>query len=322
MTTEPMAELPAARTPLYGIGLKVASTVAFTMMSAGVRWLSVRYPVGELVFVRCLFALIPVALWLWLSGLGLREVRPANIGGHLKRGVISTVGMTCGFIGLSMLPLTDAVAIGYVTPLLVVILAAVVLKETVRAYRWGAVVIGLIGVGLMLSPHMGSGMIAAGLAAGPALGATAALFGAFCSAAATIEVRQLTRSETTASIVTIFMVFVSALSFFTILFGWNMPSATDALVMVTVGILGGLGQIFLTESYRHADTSVIAPFEYSTMLWAVMIGFLLFGETPSRIVVIGAAIVIMAGLFVLWRERRLGLDRAEAQRAAAPQRTV
>ncbi len=164
MTTQLMVDDKPAHTPLYGIGLKVASTVAFTMMSAGVRWLSARYPVGELVFIRCLFALIPVALWLWISGLGLREMRPNNLGGHLRRGGISTIGMACGFIGLSMLPLTDAVAIGYVTPMLVVILAAVVLKETVRAYRWGAVVIGLIGVGLMLSPHLTSGALAGGLA--------------------------------------------------------------------------------------------------------------------------------------------------------------
>jgi drug/metabolite transporter (DMT)-like permease len=96
----------------------------------------------------------------------------------------------------------------------------------------------------------------------------------------------------------------------------------DAVVMVAVGILGGLGQIFLTESYRHAETSVIAPFEYSTMLWAVVIGFVLFGEKPATIVIAGAAIVILAGLFVLWRERRLGLDRDAAARANAPQRTV
>jgi drug/metabolite transporter (DMT)-like permease len=175
---------------------------------------------------------------------------------------------------------------------------------------------------VMLSPHLGSGALAQGLAAGSALGALVALCGAACSAAATIEVRQLTRTETTASIVTIFMLMTCMLSLFTVFFGWTMPTPADAAIMIAIGVLGGIGQITLTESYRYADASLVAPFEYTTMIWAVALGFFILGELPQPAVIIGAIVVIASGLFVLWREHRLGLLRSDSQRAAAPQRTV
>ncbi len=308
--------------PLFGVGLKVVSALAFTLMSAAVRWLSSRYPVGELIFVRSFFALIPVAGWLMWRGLSLSSARPVALIGHIRRGCIGATGMACGFVALSLLPLADAVAIGYATPLLVVILAVVVLKEKVRAYRWSAVFFGLIGVVVMLSPHLGGSAVSGNGAAASAFGALIALAGAMCSAGATIEVRQLTRTETTASIVTVFMLLTTALSLCTVFFGWTMPGPADAFVMLSVGILGGIGQITLTESYRYADASLVAPFEYTTMIWAVALGFFILGEWPQDVVFIGAAIVIASGLFVLWRERKLGLLRHESQRASAPQRTV
>jgi drug/metabolite transporter (DMT)-like permease len=311
-----------SRSPLFGVGLKVVSALAFTLMSAGVRWLAPRYPVGELIFVRSFFALIPVVAWLAWRGLTLASARPVSVLGHLRRSLIGSTGMACGFVALSLLPLADAVAIGYATPLLVVILAVVVLKEKVRAYRWSAVFIGLIGVVVMLSPHLGGSTPVSGVAAGSALGAVIALCGAMCSAGATIEVRQLTRTETTASIVSVFMIATSVMSLCTALLGWTMPETGDAAAMIAIGVLGGIGQITLTESYRYADASLVAPFEYTTMIWAVALGFLILGEWPQDVVFIGAAIVIASGLFVLWRERKLGLLQSESQRAAAPQRTV
>jgi drug/metabolite transporter (DMT)-like permease len=318
----PPAVENTAHSPLFGVGLKVVSALAFTLMSAGVRWLSSRYPVGELIFVRSFFAMIPVIAWLMWRGLTLASARPVALLGHVRRGMIGSTGMACGFISLSLLPLADAVAIGYATPLLVVILAVVVLKEKVRAYRWSAVFIGLIGVLVMLSPHLSGTVPVSGVAAGSAIGAMIALAGAACSAGATIEVRQLTRTETTASIVTVFMMMTSLLSLCTLFFGWVTPNLLDAAVMIALGILGGIGQITLTESYRYADASLVAPFEYTTMIWAVALGFFILGEWPQNVVFIGAGIVIVSGLFVLWRERELGLLRPESQRASAPQRTV
>ncbi len=123
-------------------------------MSAGVKALSVRYPTGEIVFVRSFFALIPLLIWLAWQGPIVAALKTKNLRGHLKRGVIGSTGMFCGFASLSFLPLSDAVAIGYAAPLAVVVLAAVILKERVRIYRWSAVTIGFAGVLIMLAPYL------------------------------------------------------------------------------------------------------------------------------------------------------------------------
>jgi drug/metabolite transporter (DMT)-like permease len=220
--------------------------------------------------------------------------------------------MFSGFLALSYLPLHDAIAIGYASPLIVVILAAVILKETVRAYRWTAVVLGFVGVLIMLSPHLSSGSLAAGLASGgPAVGALFSLFGAFCSAGATIQVRRLTQIENTGAIVFYFSLLTTALGLMTIVLGWTLPTLEDFLLLVLIGILGGIGQILLTQSYRFADTSIVAPFEYTTMIWTLLFGWFVFGELPTAAVSVGATIVAAAGLFVLWRERQLGLKRVK-----------
>jgi drug/metabolite transporter (DMT)-like permease len=303
--------------PLLGIAFKVLSALAFTLMSAGIKRLGADYPTGELVFFRSAFALLPLLVWLAWQGDLASAVRTRNVVGHLRRGLIGSAAMFCGFVGLSYLPLSDAVAIGYASPLIVVMLAALVLKERVRAYRWSAVVIGFIGVLIMLSPHLNAGVIGSGLAGGPAVGALYALLGAACAAGATIEVRRLTATERTGAIVFYFSVLTSLLGLTTIILGWRWPSPGEFGLLVVIGILGGIGQILLTQSYRHADASLVAPFEYSTMIWAVLIGWFAFGHWPEEAVLAGAAVVAGAGLFVLWREHRLGLERAKEVETAS-----
>jgi drug/metabolite transporter (DMT)-like permease len=303
--------------PLYGISLKLISGLAFTCMSALIKAMSVRYPIGQLVFFRSSMALIPLLIWLaYLRHLSdaITTTRPLN---HLKRGIIGSTGMFCGFAALSYIPLPDAVAISYATPLLVVVLAALVLGETVRIYRWSAVAIGIVGVALMLSPHLSPARLAEMTQGGPAIGAMFALSGALCSAAATIEVRKLTETETTGAIVFYFMMLTALLGLITIVLGWAMPQTLlDWAALIAIGILGGIGQIMMTQSYRYADASLIAPFEYTQMIWAVALGWFVFGDFPARIVLVGAGIVIAAGLFVLFREQQLGLLKAKVREAA------
>ena len=155
--------------------------------------------------------------------------------------------------------------------------------------------IGFVGVLIMLMPHLNAGALVEGLSGGPAVGALFALLGAFCSAGATIQVRRLLMTEKTGAIV----------------LGWHLPGPADATLLVVIGILGGIGQILLTQSFRYADASLIAPFEYTTMLWAFLIGWFAFAQAPQEAVIVGAGIVAAAGLFVLWREHRLGLMRAK-----------
>jgi drug/metabolite transporter (DMT)-like permease len=280
-------------------------------MSAGVKLVAERYPIGEVVFFRSAFALVPLLAWLSWRGDLINAVRTDDLKGHLLRGIISTSGMFAGFIALSYLPLSDAVAIGYASPLITVVLAALILKETVRAYRWSAVVVGFVGVIIMLLPHLNGSIVAQGLAGGAGVGALFALFAACCSAGATIQIRRLMVRERTGAIVFYFSLLTTFMGLMTIVLGWRMPDLADAVLLVVIGILGGIGQILLTLSYRHADTSVIAPFEYTTMLWAVLIGWFAFSQLPQATVVAGGLIVAAAGCFVLWRERQLGLQRAK-----------
>jgi drug/metabolite transporter (DMT)-like permease len=302
--------------PLLGISLKVISALAFTLMSAVVKTLSVRYPVGQLIFCRSFFALVPLIVWLSFQGPVLAAIRTTRLGSHIRRGLIGTCGMLCGFVSLKLLPLPDSIAIGYASPLLAVVLAAVVLKETVRIYRWSAVAVGFVGVLIMLSPHLNAATFTKIASGGVATGAAFGLLGAFCSALAMTEVRRLTRSETTGAIVFYFTLLSSCAGLASIAFGWNWPfTAFDAFLMVLMGILGGIGQILLTSSYRHGDASLVAPFEYTSMIWAVGLGYLLFGDIPQPIVLIGAAVVIAAGIFVIWREKQLGTLRPENREA-------
>jgi drug/metabolite transporter (DMT)-like permease len=307
--------------PFVGIALKVLSALAFTLMSAGVKTVSADYPTGEIVFFRSAFALVPLIVWLRWQGDLINAVRTTNIAGHLLRGLIGTCGMFASFVALSYLPLPDTVAIGYAAPLITVLLAAVLLKETVRAYRWSAVVIGFIGVLIMLTPHFNASSIARGLSGGPAIGAVFALFAAFCAAGATIQVRRLTQSEKTGAIVLYFSLMTTFLGLSTIVLGWRLPGLGDFGLLVLTGILGGIGQILLTQAYRYGDASLLAPFEYTTMIWALLAGWFIFGQLPQAAVIVGGVIVSAAGVFVVWRERRLELIRVKEVEVASQRST-
>ena len=142
------------------------------------------------------------------------------------------------------------------------------------------------------------------------MGAMLGLVGALFGAGSAIQTRALTRSETTSSIVLYFSVICTLAGLATWPFGWLMPNWPELTALIVIGICGGLAHILLTESYRLAPASLIAPFDYTSMLWALVLGFLVFAEVPSGLVFVGAGIIAGAGLFVIWRERRIGLQRA------------
>ncbi|MGL5117425.1 MAG: DMT family transporter, partial [Beijerinckiaceae bacterium] len=312
--------------------LKIVSTLCFTLMAACVKVIGeahpgdpLYYPVGQTVFCRSLFALVPVFLWLGWRGELISAFRGSSMLAHARRGFFGSVGMFSGFTALILLPLADATAISYAAPLFTVALAAIILKERVRIYRWSAVGIGFIGVVLMLIPYLGAGGPPAG---GSFTGAMLGLMGAICSAFATIETRKLTDKETTGAIVSYFMLLTTLIGLATLSLGlfspglaWKWPNAMDAALLVAMGVMGGIGQITMTQSFRLADASVIAPFDYISMIWAIAIGWLLFGQLPQAIVLAGAVVVVASGIFVIWRERQLGLDRTR-QRKATPNRAL
>lgn len=302
--------------PVRGILLKIASVLVFIVMASLIKYTSDRVPPGEAVFFRSLFAMPVILAWLgWRHELrkGLQTAQPM---GHVWRGVVGTMAMGLGFAGLAFLPLPEVTAISYAAPLLVVIFAAMFLGEEVRLFRISAVIVGIVGVLIVLSPRLSVG---ADLSHAEALGAMLVLGGAVFAALAQIFVRKLVATESTSAIVFYFSLTATLLSLITLPFGWVLPSASDAALLVAAGLLGGVGQIFLTSSYRHADASVIAPFEYVSILFALGIGYWVFSEVPTWTMLGGALLVVLAGIMIILRERQLGIERARQRKAMTPQ---
>jgi drug/metabolite transporter (DMT)-like permease len=298
---------------LKAILLKLVSALLFALMQALVRYIGDIVPLGQVVFFRSVFAILPVLLiYAWRRELAA-AVRTKRPFGHLGRGMLAVVGMFLNFAALARLPLVEATAIQFATPLVTVAFAAWFLGERVRIFRWSAVAIGFAGVIVMLWPHLSWSHLALGSTA-TAVGAACALAGAFTNAGSVIQTRRLTDSETTSSIVLYFSIFCAFAGLLTYPLGWHSPTWPQLSALIAVGLLGGLAHILVTESYRFAPASVIAPFDYSMMIWAFLLGYALFGELPTIYVFVGSAIVAAAGLLVIWRERQLGLQRARAAR--------
>lgn len=285
------------------------------VMAALMKLLSETLPIGEVMFARSFFALLPLSVWLAWRGEFPAALKTRNIKGHVLRGAFGGVALGSYLVALTYLPLPDVTAIQFLAPLLTLALASVLLGEVVGIFRWSAVGVGFIGVVLILWPYLGHGWTTADEGA---IGALIAVLAAALTSLAMIQVRHLTGSETTGSIVFYFSVTCALLALLTMPFGWSMPTPREAALLVTIGLIGGVGQILLTQSYRFAPASVIAPFDYTAMIWSLILGFMIFGEVPVPIVLVGAAVVIAAGLFVIWRERRLGIERARQRRAGQP----
>lgn len=303
--------------PMVGIGLKIAS-VAVLLSMASMLKASEGVPPGQLVFFRSFFAILPIVIFLALRrefGVGIKTDRPMA---HFWRGLVGVGGMGFGFYALTKLPLPEAVSIGYAMPILIVVFGAVFLKEEVRLYRWSAVGVGILGVAIILWPRLtvftgGAGPIS-DLTLGALASLTAAVFGAF----ATLHVRNLLQTERSATIVLYFSITCSFAGLLTLPFGWTWPSAEQAALLVGAGITGGIGQILMTEAYRRADVSVVAPFEYTSLLLSIIIGYLIFRDVPTPQMLIGAVIVVGAGIFIIWREHALGLERKVRQFSPPP----
>jgi drug/metabolite transporter (DMT)-like permease len=301
--------------PLRGIALKLASVIVFIVMASVIKAVADRVPAGQTVFFRSFFAIPVIVVWLAMRHELTTGFRAAAPMGHFWRGFAGTIAMGLGFAGLAYLPLPEVTAIGYAAPLLTVVFAAMFLGEEVRAFRITAVALGLVGVMIVLSPRL-TVVDSAGYA--EAFGAMLVLASAVFAALAQVFVRKLVMTEKTPAIVFWFSVTASLLALTTLPFGWVWPTPGEAALLVTAGLLGGVGQIFLTSSYREADASLVAPFDYASMIFALLIGYFVFAEVPTGTMLLGAGIVIFAGCLIIWRERQLGLERARQRKAMTP----
>ena len=308
---------PSRGGPLRGITLKVVSVCFFVVMATLLKATGT-IPAGELVFFRCFFAILPVVAWLLWRGQLRSALHTRNPLGHIVRALVGASSMGLGFFALTRLPLPEATAIGYAAPLLIVIFSALLLKERVHVFRWTAVSVGLVGVVIILWPRLTLFTGGAPLGDAEAVGAIAAFGGAILTAFALMQVRKLTRTERTEAIVVYFFISASVLSLATIPFGWAMPTPEQAALLVGAGFAGGVGQLLMTSSYRYADMSVIAPFEYVSLLLTLVIGFVVFGDVPTLAMIMGALIIVASGIAVILREHYLGLDRVKAREANTP----
>ncbi len=304
--------------PLRGIACKLGSVLIFILMAALIKTTSDRVPGGEAVFFRSFFAIPVIVAWLMLRGELRTGFYTANPMGHVWRGFAGTMAMGLGFAGLAYLPFPEVTAIGYAAPLLTVVFAAMFLGEDVRAFRISMVLMGLVGVLIVIAPRLTVLQTGEGSHA-EAFGASLVLTGAVFAALAQVFIRKLVASERTATIVFWFSVTATCLSLFTIPFGWVWPTPREAVTLIAAGLLGGAGQILRTSAYREADASLVAPFDYASMIFALAIGWFAFSEMPTWSMLGGATLIILAGIMIIWRERRLGLERARQRKAMTPQ---
>lgn len=288
---------PTRRIVARGIGLYSGAIVILVIMDAVIKWLSADYPTMQIVFFRAFFGLVPVLLWLTVSRrwAALRTKRP---GAHIFRGLIGTAAAFCFFLAFRHMPLADAYAIAFTAPLFITALSVPILREAVGIHRWSAVAIGFAGVVIMLQPGV------EGMAGFLSIGALAALAGAFFFALSMVLIRTFGRTETNAA-----MVFYAALVMVTVSacalpFGFVMPTAGDLALFIAVGLLGGTAVLGVTEAFKTAPAAILAPFEYTAMVWGVAVGFVVWGDLPNRWIIAGSVVVIGSGLYILHRETR------------------
>lgn len=299
------APLSADR-PLAGIAAMLVAVLLFAVMDALIKAASADYSTVQIVFFRSAVAFVPILAYLLKTG-GLRQLRTRRLGGHAYRAVIGLVAMASFFYAFAVMPLADVVAIGFAAPIMMTALAIPLLGERVGWRRWSAIVVGFAGVVLMVRP---TGEIA--------LGTWLALLGTICYALAMISIRQLSRTESAGAIVFYFGVFGVAAAGLLLPFFWQMPDARGWAILIAIGLLGGIAQIFMTRAFSIAPVSIVSPFDYTAILWATLLGWWFWREFPDWTTFVGAAIVVASGLYILRREAALAVQRARKPETSPP----
>ncbi|WP_293904734.1 DMT family transporter [Phenylobacterium sp.] len=280
---------------LLGIALRVAAMAALACLSALVKWTGSRgVPVFEIIFFRNFFAFVPLGLYVWRTT-GFEVLRTQRPVGHMVRSAIGLAGMVCGFSAVQYLPLTEATALQFTSPLFMTALSALVLSETVGRHRWAAVVAGFIGVLIMARPIPGQINVS---------GVTLGMLSALGAAGAMVTIRQIAATERGPTIVFYFTLGGVVMGLVGSAFHWVVPDPVTLAALVAAGLIGGVGQLLLTEALRNAPVGVIAPFDYTQLVWATIIGFFVWGELPHPLTLVGAVIVAGSGVYILHRELR------------------
>jgi drug/metabolite transporter (DMT)-like permease len=287
------AAVPSGRDDVRrGIFYAVSASLVFSVLNALIKWQSERYSIVEIGFFRNLFALVPIVFLMAGHG-GTATLKTRRPFGHLYRSLMGSASMILTFAAFAMLPLADATALMFAGPLFLTALSVPMLGEKVGVHRWSAVLVGFVGVLVMTQPS----------GASLQLGAFAAVASALASALSMIQVRQLSRTENAISIVFYFTAIGAVLTATALPFGfWTTPTVLDAAVLVLIGLGGGIGQYLITQAYCYAPAAVVSPFGYSSIIWSTLLGYMIWSHLPTTPILVGAAIVISSGLYILYRE--------------------
>lgn len=288
---------------LTGIGLRLVAILLLGTMGALIKLGETRGAgLVEMMFFRQLCALPVVVGWLAATGT-LGGIRTQRLGAHARRTAAGLIGMAATFGSLHLLPLAEATTLQFTAPLFATLLGALWLREPTGIHRWAAVLVGFAGILVITRP---------GGAAIPLTGALVGLFSAFMIAVISVLLRQIGRTESAGTTVFWF----SAMSVPPLALWWLLDYRDHDLgtwaVLVAIGLAGGAGQIALTAALRFAPIAVIVPMDYSSLAWATLYGWLLFGQVPSDSVWIGAPLLIASGGYIAWREQRRRVARAPA----------
>ena len=286
-----------------GILLMIGASVLFALANAIAKWQVAIYPVGEVMFFRSFVSLVAcAAVILPFTGIAVFATRRPR--DHIARGLSQSISQTCTVIAFWLMPLAGAIAIVFSAPLFAALLSIVFLKERAGPARWTALLAGFFGVLVVTNPGWDSVTV----------GALFALANAVMYGSVTVAVRGMTKTESTSTLLMWQMLTIAICHSFLLLFGFRWPTAADAAIFVLGGVVWAAGQYLWTQALLLAPTAAVAPFYYLLLVWAMAIGYLVWGEVPSIGLLVGSGIVVASGLFLLWHEAQ---RRPQAQPAAA-----
>ncbi|MGI8704232.1 MAG: DMT family transporter [Sphingomicrobium sp.] len=300
---------PTEQRPFAGIALRLLTALLLAVMFALVK-LAASHGVNvvESLFYRQIGSAL-CAIGLVAAGPGFASLRTHRVFTHVSRMALGVVAMGLNFLAFILLPLAEATSIGFTVPVFATILAALLLGEPTGKWRWGAVAAGFAGVLLIVQP--GTGEV-------PLFGASVALVAALVTASVTIVIRRLGATEKATT--TVFWFAISSLVPLGLLmmrYGGMHDGQTWA-ILAGLALVGGLAQITLTGALRLAPVALVMPMDYTSLLWATLLGIWIFGELPTLWVWVGAPVIIVSGLVIVWREHRLHRRMALSAAAATP----
>jgi drug/metabolite transporter (DMT)-like permease len=297
---DPAATLARARR--RAILLVLASSGTFTLAAAAVKGVGGEVPLAQIVFFRNLFAL-PLLLVMAARAGGWAALRPKRPLGHVERTFWGLLGMFGAFYSYAHLPLATASVLGFTMPLFLTALSVVLLKERVGWRRWTAVAVGFCGVLLVARPGAGG-------AALPIVAVLVALMGALAWALAMMSIRRLGEAgESGVAIVVWFAAGSALVAGLMTIPVWVDPTPRQWLLLLAIGGISAVAQLMMTEAYRRGEATLLAPFEYAAIIWTTLLGGFIWAEWPEAMDLLGFAVLVGAGLFIWWRETRIGVRR-------------